>query len=129
MLRSSLCDYSDAYIHAGAIITVSNTAAVVDPNNRKNIIIENCAPFTNCISEINNTQINNPNDIDIVMPIVIIILDVYGITTEINLFKTIMVLLMIFLLIIMTVLHLNSKQKWWAEQEMMVQKSLKLEYH
>ena len=129
MLRSSLCDYSDAYIHAGAIITVLNTAAVVDPNNRKNIIIENCAPFTNCISEINNTQINNPNDIDIVMPIVIIILDVYGITTEINLFKTIMVLLMIFLLIIMTVLHLNSKQKWWAEQEMMVQKSLKLEYH
>ena len=36
--------------------------------NRKNRIIKNCAPFTNCISEINNTQIDNAKDIDIVMP-------------------------------------------------------------
>ena len=45
------------------------TAAAAEPNNRKNIIIKNCAPFTNCISEINNTQIDNAKDIDIVMPI------------------------------------------------------------
>ena len=63
MLRSSLCDYSDAYILVSATITVPNTAAAADPNNRKNIIIKNCAPFTNCISEINNTQIDNAKDI------------------------------------------------------------------
>ena len=30
--------------------------------------IKNYVPFTNCISEINNTQIDNAKDIDIVMP-------------------------------------------------------------
>ena len=52
MLRSSLCDYSDAYIFVTATITVPKTAAAA--SNRKNMIIENCAPCTNCISKINN---------------------------------------------------------------------------
>ena len=39
-----------------------------NPNNRKNIIIKNCVPVTNCISEINDTQIDKAKDIDIVMP-------------------------------------------------------------
>ena len=34
---------------------------------QKKVIFKNCAPFTNCISEINNTQIDNAKDIDIVM--------------------------------------------------------------
>ena len=34
----------------------------------KNIIIKNCAPLTNCINEINNTQIDNAKDIERVMP-------------------------------------------------------------
>ena len=69
MLRSSLCDYSDAYLLVSAAITVPNTAApVAAANNRKNIIIKNCTPFTNCISEINNIQIDNAKDIDIIMP-------------------------------------------------------------
>ena len=63
----SLCDYSDAYILVNATITVPNTAATANKNNRKNIIIKNCAQFTNRISEINNTQIDNAKDIDIVM--------------------------------------------------------------
>ena len=37
-------------------------------NNRKNIIIKNSAPFTDCISEINNTQIDNARDSKVVMP-------------------------------------------------------------
>ena len=51
-------------------ITVNNTAAygVAANNNNKNVIFRNCAPFTNCISEINNTQIDNAEYIDIVMP-------------------------------------------------------------
>ena len=41
MLRSSLCDYSDAYILVSATITVQNTAtAGAAANHRKNIIIK-----------------------------------------------------------------------------------------
>ena len=69
MLKSSLCDYSDAYILVKRTISVNNTAAAgaVVNNNDKKVIFKNCAPFTNCISEINNTQIDNAKDIDIVM--------------------------------------------------------------
>ena len=70
MLKSSLCDYSDAYILVKGTITVNNTAAqgAAANNTNKKVIFKNCAPFTNCISEINNTQIDNGKDIDIVMP-------------------------------------------------------------
>ena len=69
MLRSSLCDYSNPYILVSATITVPNTAAAeAAASNIKNITIKNCAPFANCISEINNTQIDNAKDIDIIMP-------------------------------------------------------------
>ena len=70
MLKSSLCDYSDAYILVKGTITVNNTAAASGAvnNTNKKVIFKNCAPFTNCISEINNTQIDNAEDIDIVMP-------------------------------------------------------------
>ena len=68
MLRPILCDYSDAYIFASAFVTIRKTvAAAENPNNRKNIIIKNCASFTNCKSEINNMQIDNAEDIDIVI--------------------------------------------------------------
>ena len=69
MLKSSLCDYSDAYILVKGTVSVNNTAAAgaAVNNNDKKVIIKNCAPFTNCISEINNTQIDNAKDIDIVM--------------------------------------------------------------
>ena len=70
MLRSSLYDYSDAYILAKENLTVNNPA-VADANGNntnKKVIFKNCAPFTNCISEINNTQIDDAKDIDIVIP-------------------------------------------------------------
>ena len=71
MLKSSLCDYSDAYILVKGTISINNTAAqgAVANNINKKVIFKNCATFTNCISEINNTQIDNSKDIDIVMPI------------------------------------------------------------
>ena len=48
MLKSSLCDYSDAYIHVRGTITVNNTAAegAAANNNNKKVIFKNCAPFT-----------------------------------------------------------------------------------
>ena len=70
MLKSSLCDYSDVYILVKGTISVNNTAtagAAVNDNDKK-VIFKNCPPFTNCISEINNTQIDNAKDIDIIMP-------------------------------------------------------------
>ena len=57
MLRSDLCDYSDAYI-------------VVDTNNanrKKKLTFKNATLFWSCISKINNTFINNAGDLDIVM--------------------------------------------------------------
>ena len=70
MLRSDLCDYSDAYIPVKGNISVNDTAAAgADANNaNKKVIFKNCASFTNCISKINNTQIDNAEYIDIVMP-------------------------------------------------------------
>ena len=70
MLKSSLCDYSDAYILVKGIISANNTAAAgaAANNTNRKVIFTKCAPFTNCISEINNTQRDNAKDIDIVMP-------------------------------------------------------------
>ena len=69
MLKSSLYDYSDAYILVKGTITVDKTAAAdADANNTIiKVIFKNCAPFTDYISEINNTQVDNAKDIDIVM--------------------------------------------------------------
>ena len=69
MLKSSLCDYSDAYILVKGTTTVPYIAvADADANNvNKKVIFKNCAPFINCISEINNTQVDNVKDVDIVM--------------------------------------------------------------
>ena len=72
MLKSSLCDYSDAYILVKGKITIAGAeadAAARQADERdKGVIFKNCAPFIYCISEINNTQIDNAKDIDIVMP-------------------------------------------------------------
>ena len=71
-IRSSLCDYSDAYILVSRIIAITGAGADdaakrVDKRN-KGVIFKNCAAFTYCISEINNTQIDHAKDIDNVMP-------------------------------------------------------------
>ena len=70
MLRSSLCDYSDAYILVKGNITVNNTADYGNAanNTNKKVIFKNCAPFTKCISEIKKNQIDNAEYIDIIMP-------------------------------------------------------------
>ena len=69
MLRSSLCHYSDAYILVRGNISVNNTGTAAAPTNRnKKVIFKKCAPFTSYISKINNTQIDNAEYIDIVMP-------------------------------------------------------------
>ena len=71
MLRSNLCDYADVYILVKGTITIigagdDDAAKQLDERN-KGVIFKNCAPFAKCISRINNTDIDNAQDIDIVM--------------------------------------------------------------
>ena len=90
MLRSNLCDYADAYILDDGRITITGAgddgaARRVDERD-KGVTFKNCAPFTKCISRINNTNIDNAQDTDIVMPMYNLIeysdiqkhLEVYG---------------------------------------------------
>ena len=72
MLKSSLCDYSDAYILVKGRISITGARDVIaarkaDERN-KGVIFKSCAPFINCKSEINNAKLYNARDIDIVMP-------------------------------------------------------------
>ena len=87
MLKSSICDYSDAYILVKGTITINgrgaDAAARQADEKDKGASFKNCTPFINCISEINNTQIGNAKDINIVMPMYNIIeySDNYAITS------------------------------------------------
>ena len=70
LLKSRLCDYSDADILIkGTIIFPNTTGGDAAANNaNKNLIFKNFAQYTDCISEINNTQVDNAKNIDAVMP-------------------------------------------------------------
>ena len=72
MLRSNLCDYADSYILVKGTITITGPGANAverqTDERDKGVTFTNCAPFTKCISRINNTDIDNTQDIDIVMP-------------------------------------------------------------
>ena len=80
-LKSHLCDHSDAYILVNGTIAITGNArppvgrteaqieAPKEKNERnKRVILKNCTPFTDCISETNNTQIDYAKDTDVVMP-------------------------------------------------------------
>ena len=69
MLRSDLCDFSDAYIvvKRDIILTKADRRGFIDTRNRF-LAFKNNAPFTNCISKINNVLIDNAEDLDLVMP-------------------------------------------------------------
>ena len=89
MLKSDLCDFSDAYIVVKGNTTVTkktfttddidapnNTAANVTATNTANnnafgdkkLVFKNNAPFINCISKINGVKIDNAENLDDVMP-------------------------------------------------------------
>ena len=66
MIKSSLCDYADAYILIKGTITITGAGDDVAPRqaNERNkcVIFKNCATFINYISKINNTEIDNADD-------------------------------------------------------------------
>ena len=61
VLKSSLCDYSDAYILVIDIITVKGHQAT-------QVAFKNCAPFTKFITQIDETTIDDAEDLDLIMP-------------------------------------------------------------
>ena len=70
MLRSDLCDYSDAYVLVSGTITVTANAGANNIRDKKNrpVILKNNAPFISCITRINGELIEDADDLDIVMP-------------------------------------------------------------
>ena len=71
MLRSDLFDYNDAYIFVKGVISVTGTG---NANRRnKNLSFNNNALFRSCISKIISTLIANAEDLDIIMPIYILL--------------------------------------------------------
>ena len=72
LLRSNLCDYADVYILVQGTITITGVGNNADARQaderNKDVIFKNCVPFTKCISRIKNTEIDNAQDIDTIMP-------------------------------------------------------------
>ena len=71
MHKSSLCNYSDTYILVSRTIAVvgvgADAAARATNRDDKQAIFKNCTSFTDCITETNNTQVDNAKDLDAVM--------------------------------------------------------------
>ena len=69
MLKSGLCDYRDAYILVSGTITVvgagADVVAIAADRDNKQVLFKNCAPFTDCITEKNNTQVDKAKDSDV----------------------------------------------------------------
>ena len=71
LLRSDLCDYSDAYILVNGTITVTAAAGANNIREKRNkpLILKNNAPFVSCITKMNNELIEDAEDLDIAMPV------------------------------------------------------------
>ena len=70
MLRSYLCDFTDAYVVVKGYTAVTKPE---DAKRNKSVAFKNNAPFINCISKMNGIQIENAEDLDVVMPMYILI--------------------------------------------------------
>ena len=73
LLRSNLCNYSDAYILVKGTITitapgVNNNANNIRDKRNRPLILKNNAPFVSCITRINGELFEDANDLDIVIP-------------------------------------------------------------
>ena len=62
VIKPFLCDYSDAYILITGDITVTDIAADV------NVAFKNCAPFTRCVTHVNDEHVKTAENLDIIMP-------------------------------------------------------------
>ena len=105
-IKSSLCDYSDAFI-----LVTGNIKVAADDNT--DVAFKNCAPFSTCTTKINDIFVDEANHIYIAMPMYNLIeysnnysdnQEVYGSLKEMKF----LLIMLIWLLIILN--HLNTKQ-------------------
>lgn len=68
MLKLSFCDYSEAYILVNRTIGITAAGSKNWDKRNKQVTYKNCAPFTDYISELNNSQIDNTKDLDDTIP-------------------------------------------------------------
>ena len=69
MLRSDMCDFSDAYtLVKGTIILKKDANRNFNDVRKTSLAFKNNAPFTNCISKINSVLIHNAEDLDVAIP-------------------------------------------------------------
>ena len=68
-LKSILCNSSDTHILVEGTISVATATGEAVSNSNKKLMFENLALFTDCISEINNIQVDNAKDINVAMSI------------------------------------------------------------
>ena len=61
VIKPNLCDYSDAYILVTGDIKVTGITADT------NVAFKNCAPFTRCITHINDEHVEIAENVDIIM--------------------------------------------------------------
>ena len=64
MLRSDICDFSDAYVFVNRDIIVTEPD---DAKRNKEVTFKNNAPFINCISKINDIKIDNADGLGVIM--------------------------------------------------------------
>ena len=62
VIKPNLCDYSDAYI------LVIGDIKVADVAENTNVAFKNCAPFTRCVTHINDEHVETAENLDIIMP-------------------------------------------------------------
>ena len=60
VIKPNLCDYSDAYILVNG--NIANKA------DNASVAFKNCAPFTKCITHINDEHLETAENLDIIMP-------------------------------------------------------------
>ena len=68
MLRWISCGYSDAFILVKGTILIAVQAGDNPNNANKKVVFKNCAPFTDCISKINNAQKDGTKHTDMIIP-------------------------------------------------------------
>ena len=115
MLKSSLGDYSDASILVSETISATNTKVQDTDANDNNIkvVLKDYALFTDCINEVNNTQVDNAKILDVVIPMYNLIEyndKFYGNTIEMSYLLIMILVLLIYLLITYVNHNSNSLQ-------------------
>ena len=103
VIKSNLCDYSDAYILVTGDITATGS------NENTKVAFKNCAPFTKWITHINNEHTDDADTIWLNTVIIIQILqEVYGSLKETSKIWTMVIFMLVLIQLIQHLLNINQ---------------------